>query len=94
MHAQKKKKKKNPTECLAKTQIRLSDSQTHSRVKIHSVANRNIIYPIYTITRYENTPIQILQPKKEHFPIKNSNIVHISVQNIDCEYSLEPPRRG
>ena len=25
---------------------------------------------------------------------KNSNIFHISAQNIDCWYSLEPPRRG
>ena len=28
------------------------------------------------------------------FQIKNSDIFHISVQNIDCGYSLEPPRRG
>ena len=26
--------------------------------------------------------------------IKNSDIFHISAQNIDCGYSLEPPRRG
>ena len=26
--------------------------------------------------------------------MKNSDIFHISVQNIDCGYSLEPPRRG
>ena len=25
---------------------------------------------------------------------KNSDIFHISAQNIDCRYSLEPPRRG
>ena len=47
---------------------------------------------------YENTPIQIygkfhLQ-KTENFQIKNSDIYHISAQNIDCGYSLEPPRRG
>ena len=28
------------------------------------------------------------------FRLKNSDIFHISAQNIDCEYSLEPPRRG
>ena len=28
------------------------------------------------------------------FSNKNSNIFHISAQNIDCGYSLEPPRRG
>ena len=25
---------------------------------------------------------------------KNSDIIHVSAQNIDCVYSLEPPRRG
>ena len=28
------------------------------------------------------------------FQIKNSDIFQISAQNIDCGYSLEPPRRG
>ena len=28
------------------------------------------------------------------FQIKNSDICHIYAQNIDCGYSLEPPRRG
>ena len=32
--------------------------------------------------------------KKENFHIKKSDIFHISAQNIDCGYSLEPPRRG
>ena len=32
--------------------------------------------------------------KNENFQIKNSNIFHISAQNIDCGYPLEPPRRG
>ena len=47
---------------------------------------------------YENTPIQIYwkfhHQKSENFQIKNSNIFHISAENIDCGYSLEPPRRG
>ena len=47
---------------------------------------------------YENTPIQIYRKfhlqKTENFQIKNSNIFHISAQNIDCGYSLELPRRG
>ena len=38
--------------------------------------------------------LKILPPKNENFQIKNSNIFHISAQNIDCGYSLEPPRRG
>ena len=32
--------------------------------------------------------------EKENFHIKNSDIFHYSAQNIDCVYSLEPPRRG
>ena len=38
--------------------------------------------------------LKILRPKKENFQIKNSDIFYISAQNIDCGYSLEPPRRG
>ena len=30
----------------------------------------------------------------ENFQIKNSDIFHIPAQNIDWEYSLEPPHRG
>ena len=36
----------------------------------------------------------MLPPKTESFQIKNSDIFHISAQNIYCGYSLEPPRRG
>ena len=32
--------------------------------------------------------------KKRKFSDKNSDIFHISAQNTDCVYSLEPPRRG
>ena len=38
--------------------------------------------------------LKILPPKKENFQMKNSDIFLISVRNIDCGYSLEPPRRG
>ena len=38
--------------------------------------------------------MEISPPKTENFQIKNSDIFHISAQNIDCGYSLEPPRRG
>ena len=40
---------------------------------------------------YSNILIIILQPKKENFQIRNSDIFHISAQNINCGYSLEPP---
>ena len=49
-------------------------------------------------THYENTPIQIYRKfhlqKLKIFREKYSDIFHISAQNIDCGYSLEPPRRG
>ena len=38
--------------------------------------------------------LKILPPKNENFQIKNSDIFHISAQNIDFRYSLEPPRGG
>ena len=40
---------------------------------------------------YSNT-LKILPPKNENFQIKISDIFHISDQNIDCGYSLEPPQ--
>ena len=47
---------------------------------------------------YENTPIQIYwkfhHQKLKVFRKKKSDIFHISAQNINCGYSLEPPRRG
>ena len=51
------------------------------------------------LSHYENTPIKkynenFTTKKLVNFQIKNSNIFHISAQNIDCWYSLEPPRRG
>ena len=38
--------------------------------------------------------IEKFSTKKGNFQIKNSDIFHIPAQNIDCVYSLEPPRRG
>ena len=33
-----------------------------------------------------------ITPKNENFQTKNPDIFHTSPQNIDCGYSLEPPR--
>ena len=38
--------------------------------------------------------IKIFTTKNWKFSDKNSDIFHISAQNKDCGYSLEPPRRG
>ena len=32
--------------------------------------------------------------KKENFQIKNSDYFRISLQNMECGYSLEPSRQG
>ena len=49
-------------------------------------------------THYENTPIQIYwkfhHQKTESFQIKILISFIFLLKNIDCEYSLEPPRRG
>ena len=38
--------------------------------------------------------IENFTTKNWKFLDKNSDIFHISAHNIDCGYSLEPPRRG
>ena len=50
------------------------------------------------LAHYENLPMQyteiFLTLKIENFQLKNSDIFLIFAQNIDCGYTLEPPRRG
>ena len=64
------------------------------------VVIRNVRYGFCGVWcgHYENMPLQInwkfYHQKTENFQIKNSDILPISAQNIDCGYSLEPPRRG
>ena len=57
-----------------------------------------VAYKVIPWHHYENTPIQIYRKfhlqKLKIFRLKNSDIFNISAQNIDCGYSLEPPRRG
>ena len=40
--------------------------------------------------KYTENILKILPPKNEKFQIKKFDIFHISAQNIECEYSLEP----
>ena len=76
-----------------------AQSKTSDQPK-QSQSDKNIHWASFFIAKnyYENTPIQIyrkfLLQKLKIFQIKNSDIFHISAQNIDCGYSLEPPRRG
>ena len=53
------------------------------------------LFYVLTLRKHAYSNIlKILSPKKENFQIKNSDIFHIPAQNIDCGYSLEPPRWG
>ena len=73
-------------------------------VRIYVVIQSNLIlmwlfYTFsHTIQHYENTPIQIYRKfyLQNLIFLKNKipDIFLISAQNIDCGYSLEPPRRG
>ena len=56
----------------------ISHLRTHKSLRKHAYSNI----------------LKILSPKNENFQIKNSDFFHVSAQNIDCGYSLEPPRRG
>ena len=47
-----------------------------------------------TKTRLFKYIVNFTSKKTENFQMKNSDIFHIFAQNIDCGYSLEPPRRG
>ena len=66
-----------------------------------STVPKQLFSPLSRIVRkchYENNSIQIYRKfhlqKLKNIQIKNSDIFHISAQNIDCGYSLEPPRGG
>ena len=49
---------------------------------------------MYTLRKHTYSNIlKISPPKTESFEIK-IDVFHISAQNIDCGYSLEPPHRG
>ena len=58
-----------------------------------SVFSKAILIDIYSLRKHAYSNIvKISPPKTENFQIKISDIFQISVQNIDCGYSLEPPR--
>ena len=52
------------------------------------------MYQSITKTRLFKYIDNFTTKKTWKFSYKNSDIFHISAQNIDCGYSLEPPRRG
>ena len=77
-------------------------------VALSSVAKTYQMYPVLNIsnsngqgflvcitkTRLFKYIQNISPPKTDNFSGKNFDIFHISAQNIDCGYSLEPPYQG
>ena len=83
---QKKKKKKKQQQ----TNQKPKKQNTHTHTHTNLIARQ--------CEHYKNMPIQIYwkfyHQKQWKFSYKNSDMFHISAQNIDCGYSLKPPRRG
>ena len=93
------------TLCVAKDRkCHQSDMEVSDRADLslhwaHMTSDRKCCGPAI---HYENTPIQIyiyiyiyienFTTKNWKFSDKNSDIFHISAQNMDYGYSLEPPR--
>ena len=72
--------------------VQISTCDTHCTNLYNLV---HCLCPVASLRKHAYSNIlKILQPKKENFQIKNSDIFHTSAQNIDCGYSLEPPRWG
>ena len=72
---------------ICKTHILEGNKKKKAKFDIHIISN-----PLRKHA-YSNI-LKILQPKPEIFQINILMFFHISAQNIDCGYSLEPPRRG
>ena len=57
------------------------------------IFTKRVLYSIITKTLLFEY-IENFTTKNWKFSVKNSDSFHISAQNIDCWYSLEPPHRG
>ena len=54
-----------------------------------------MLTPVFLLYFTDTPPhIENFTTKNENFQIKNPDIFQNSTQNMDCRYSLEPPRRG
>ena len=49
---------------------------------------------LVALRKHAYSNIKKISPPKTEIFHKNSDIFHISAQNIDCGYSLEPPRHS
>ena len=53
-----------------------------------------LVHPVSLQKHVYSNILKILPLNNEIIQIKNSDIFHISAQNIGCVYLLQPPRRG
>ena len=73
----------------------LSESSHSDKDLYHISTSFTVCNDSVTLRKHAySTILKISPPKNENFQIKNSDIFHISAQNIDYWYSLKPPRRG
>ena len=63
----------------------ISNSHKSNSFLVNFLTLRKLAHAIYR---------DFLSFKIENFPLKNFDIFLIFAQNIDCRYTLEPPRRG
>ena len=68
----------------------LQRSKNNVYIDNHSYLQLSLCITKTSLFKY----IETVTSKNRKFSDKNSNIFHISTQNIGCGYSLEPPRRG
>ena len=80
---------------LQRSVMSTTKTQINLRISTSAHADLSLRLGTYPLRKHAYSNIlRILPPKNENFQIKYSDIFHISAQNIDCGYSLEPPRQG
>ena len=76
----------------------MTPNKTKHEVSPHHENNKSMVLDYGCSLRITKTCLfkynENFTTKKWKFSDKNSDIFHISAQNVDCGYSLEPPRRG
>ena len=60
----------------------------------HSVPSDHGLHCLSLRKHAYSNILRNLPPRNGNFKMKNSGSFHNFAQNIDCRYSLEPPRRG
>ena len=58
------------------------------------VFRNDIIIQSYIVIHYDNTFMQFFAILNDNFQMKNCDIFLIFAQNIDREYTLEPPNKN